>query len=666
MILRFVMQWRSIMAVAVLLASAVVPGRAASWRALGPNGGDVRSLTYDPRNPDRILLGTSSGTLFVSSDNGASWTRFAQFGGDDLVLDHVVFDPAHPGTLYVAAWSVESGERGELFRSRDDGRTWETIPAMHGKSIRAFALAPGHPEIMVTGALDGVFRSDDAGQTWRKITPNGHTELKNFESVAIDPADPGVIYAGTWHLPWKTSNGGATWTNLKKGIIDDSDVFSIIIDPQQTSVVYASACSGIYRSEDAGTMFHKIQGIPFSARRTRVLKQDPNDRNVVYAGTTEGLWKTVDAGKTWKRVSAANVIVNDVLVDPRHSARVLLATDRSGVLASNDAAQSFLASNRGFAHRQVAALLLDRNDSQTIYAGLLNDKEFGGVFLSHDGGESWQQASDGLAGRDVFALRQAEDGSLLAGTNAGIFMWERSTRDWRAANVAVTEKLIVTPARKGVKSSVRKQTLVSELKARVAGLELTPAKWFAATSAGLFSSTDRGQSWHGGPVQGSVNFVSVAVRGNMVAAATARSVVVSLDHGATWYAARIPGYVTQIRGVTVDGDGHLWLASREGAFRSDDGGDDWDHVMAGLPAKDVYAMTYDAESSRLFATAGGLSFESRDGGRSWHSFGEPNYSVRALAMGWGRVLAATDFDGVIAPDEPSRPVREVGAGGSSE
>jgi ligand-binding sensor domain-containing protein len=484
--------------------------------------------------------------------------------------------------------------------------------------------------------------------------------------VAIDPADPGVIYAGTWHLPWKTSNGGANWTNIKKGIIDDSDVFSIIIDPQQPSVVYASACSGIYKSEDAGELFHKIQGIPFSARRTRVLKQDPSDRNVVYAGTTEGLWKTVDAGKTWKRVSAPNIIVNDVLVDPRHSTRVLLATDRSGVLASDNAALSFTASNRGFAHRQVAALLLDRSDSQTVYAGLLNDKEFGGVFLSHDGGESWQQASDGLAGRDVFALRQADDGSLLAGTNAGIFLWERTTRNWRSANVAVTEKIIVTPARKGVKSSVRKQTLVSELKARVGALEITPNQWFAATSAGLFSSTDRGQSWHGGPVQGSINFVSVAVRGHMVAAATARSVVVSLDHGSTWYTARIPAYVTQIRGITLDGDAHLWLASREGAFRSEDGGDTWDHVMAGLPAKDVYAMTYDAEGSRLFATAAGLSFESRDGGRSWHSFGEPGYSVRALTMGWGRVLGATDFDGVIAPQESAHPVRESGAGGSSE
>jgi photosystem II stability/assembly factor-like uncharacterized protein len=71
-----------------------------------------------------------------------------------------------------------------------------------------------------------------------------------------------------------------------------------------------------------------------------VLKQDPTNENIVYAGTTEGLWKTTDLGKVWKRVSDPEVVVNDVLVDPRDSNRVLLATDRSGVMASTDGASN--------------------------------------------------------------------------------------------------------------------------------------------------------------------------------------------------------------------------------------------------------------------------------------------------------------------------------------
>src|SRR5207302_2050741 len=223
------------------------PVWAAQWTVLGPDGGDVRSLAYNPHNPDQIFLGTSTGSLFVSNDGGHRWDRISS-------------------------------------------------------PIQA--------------------------------------ELKNIESIAVDPKNPDVVYAGTWHLAWKTDDGGANWHRINRGMIDDSDVFSIIVDSANPSIVFASACSGIYKSSTAGDLFQKIQGIPFSARRTRVLKEDPSNPSIVYAGTTEGLWKTMDQGKTWKRVSNPEVVVNDVLVDPRNSQRVLLATDRGGVLASDDGAQT--------------------------------------------------------------------------------------------------------------------------------------------------------------------------------------------------------------------------------------------------------------------------------------------------------------------------------------
>src|ERR1051326_2944966 len=121
--------------------------------------------------------------------------------------------------------------------------------------------------------------------SWDLISPPHHAEIKNLQSVAIDPKNPDVIYVGTWHLPWKTADGGKTWESIKKGVIDDSDVFSIIVDPVNPANVYASACSGIYKSEDFAGLFHKVQGMPFSARRTRVLRMDPTNPSVVYAGT---------------------------------------------------------------------------------------------------------------------------------------------------------------------------------------------------------------------------------------------------------------------------------------------------------------------------------------------------------------------------------------------
>jgi len=489
----------TVLAFAILLAVPVFA--ATQWQPLGPDGGDVRSLAYDPKNPDRIFLGTSAGKLFLSVNGGASWTRYVHLGiGDDYVLDNIAVDPSYSHKIYVAAWSVVDNNAGDLFRSTDGGQSWKALSGMSGKSIRALELAPSNPKIIVAGALDGVHRSLDGGNTWEKITPDHNPDLRNFESVAIDPKNPDVIYAGTWHLPWKTTDGGKNWSHMKKGIIDDSDVFSIIVDPKSPSNVYASACSGIYHSVDTGEEFHKVQGMPFSARRTRVLMQDPNNSQVVYAGTTEGLWKTTDAGKTFKRMTGPNVIVNDVMIDPRNSARVLLATDRSGVLSSVDGAETFTASNRGFAHRQITALVVDHNNPDTLYTGVINDKEFGGVFISRDAGLTWGQINAGLGERDVFSLRQAENGALVAGTNRGIFTIPDPIRNpnaaWTPLNVVMTEKMAPKPVRKaGNLKMVSKPVYVrSELSARVSDVHVRPGKWYAATSIGLLQSSDHGAS----------------------------------------------------------------------------------------------------------------------------------------------------------------------------
>ena len=110
-------KWLIALAVGLLATSSLWAGQ---WVALGPDGGDVRSLSYDPRNPDHIFLGTSTGTLFASQDGGRNWARFAHLGsGDDYVLDHIAFDSENPNRMFVAAWSVENQQSGDLFRKID-------------------------------------------------------------------------------------------------------------------------------------------------------------------------------------------------------------------------------------------------------------------------------------------------------------------------------------------------------------------------------------------------------------------------------------------------------------------------------------------------------------------------------------------------------------------
>jgi len=638
------------------------------WQVLGPDGGDARSLAYDAHNPDHILLGTSTGQMFASNDAGRTWLRLARLG-DDYVLDHIAVDPQDSNRIYVSAWSVSSQQVGEIFRTRDGGRNWENLPAMHGNSIRALAMYKGNSKVLVAGALNGVFRTKDGGDSWERLSPANSSDIKNIESIAVDPKDPNTVYAGTWHLAWKTSDGGANWQHINKGMIDDSDVFSVIVDHDNPSVVFASACSGIYKSETAGNLFAKIQGIPFSARRTRVLKQDPTNENIVYAGTTEGLWKTTDLGKVWKRVSNPEVVVNDVLIDPRDSNRVLLATDRSGVMASTDGASNWTTSNKGYAHRYVSAILADNKDASTLYVGVVNDREYGGVFYSHDAGQHWLQKAAGLGGKDVFALKQAPSGMLVAGTNHGMFSLEHNASEWHPMNVVVIEHSLKTAGKgKGSRKEATKTTFTkSQLESRVNDLELGSGRWLAATTTGIYSSTDQGRTWKGGRILGQQDFVSVRAEGAMVVAATRSSVLVSNDRGATWKQGGLPTYVVSIRSAAIASDNQIMIASREGAFRSADGGATWEHVVNGLPSKDITYVSFDSTHKRMLATsdATGVIFESRDGGRSWQRGPDSGFPLRRVSVIGGRFVGATPFDGVVLQPE-NESITAAAEAGSTE
>jgi photosystem II stability/assembly factor-like uncharacterized protein len=636
----------------VLLVALAIPAFA-QWAPVGPEGGDVRALAYDPKNPDRILLGTSAGQLFQSTDRGNTWSRYADLGREDYVLDNIAFDPTDSKIVYIAAWTMDTVNDGDIFKSKDGGKSWSKLAAMRGKSVRALELAPSDPKILVAGALDGVWRSTDRGDSWQRISPSGHADIKNIESIAIDPRDGNVIYAGTWHLPWKTADGGASWKNIKNGVIDDSDVFSIIIDHANPATVFASACSGIYRSETSGDLFRKITGIPSTARRTRVLMQDPVNPSVVYAGTTEGLWKSTDNGKTYTMVTPGKYIVNDVMIDPRNPQRILVATDRSGVIASEDGMRTFKASNAGFSHRQVYSIAVDRNDPNTVYVGMINDKEWGGVFVSHNTGSSWSQLSEGLGGRDVFDITQAKSGALVAATNRGVYRLDANARQWTPINAVIRE--IPRPAPKALRVKGKLVTpkplpptiVKSQIENRVSAVETKGSKWWAATSNGLFATSNEGREWKGGAVLGQTEFVSVRSLGDVVVAATPRNLFLSSDSGATWQQTKAPYFLTRIYGAAISSDSKIWIATREGAYYSTDQGATWTHAMEGLPSKNV--LRIDADGDRLLATAYGARsiFESRDNGHSWRMTPDTGLSIRTAALLHGKVIAASSYNGVL-------------------
>jgi photosystem II stability/assembly factor-like uncharacterized protein len=679
----------------LILFTAALPRLAAQalWSAVGPAGGDARALAAIPGQPDHLYFGSTNSWLYESVDGGASWRRLAKLdSADDLVLDHIIVDRLNSTTLYVAAWKLNH-PGGGVWVSHDGGRSWSELAGLHGQSIRAFAQAPSNPKMLFAGTLDGVFRSTDAGATWAQISPPGSHEIHEVESLAIDPVNPEVIYAGTWHLPWKTTDGGLNWHNIKQGLIEDSDVFSIIIDPARPETVFASACSGIYKSENGGELFHKIQGIPSTARRTRVLMQDPAHPKVIYAGTTEGLYKTVDGGENFQRMTRPEVIVNDVLVDPQDSNHVLLATDRGGVLVSNDAGASFVPANKGFSAHKVEALLVDGGNTASgsaarLFAGVVNDKSYGGVFVSTDGGARWRQidaaAGGGLGGRDVFVLAESPDGTILAGTSDGIFALnelgrnEPDKRDepgktgksagtdskgpagepdgsWRPRNT-IQNTLARAAARMhdGKRVDVaqplaekRMRENPRELDGRVYALDLSGEVWLASTIEGLFTSRDHGASWQGGRVLGASRYLSVAAHGPLLAAARQDGVVLSADGGRVWTPLEIPLVRTPIHCVAFSADGALWLGARAGVYFTRDLGRTWSWLDR-FPMGEIDSLNYDAHQDRILVSSRSsdqiYALDPKSLDWTWVQTG---YRINLARAAGDRLLAASLYDGVV-------------------
>ena len=638
----------------------------------GPDGGDARGFAADPHDHLHLYLGTATGWIYESHNGGAQWKRLAWIGKrDDLVLDSIVLDREDPKHIVVGAWVLGSPDGG-IYVTHDGGANWASEADISGQSIRALATAPSNAKILVAGTLKGVYRSTDSGDHWQLITPEGSMELHEVESIAIDPKDPQIIYAGTWHLPWKTMDGGAHWTNIKEGVIDDSDVFSIIVDPKDPNVVYASACSGIYKSDSAGVKFQKIQGIPATARRTRVLMQDPQNLNIVFAGTTEGLFRTGDSGKTWVRTTGPELIVNDVFVDPTNTNRILLATDRGGVLTSNDGGYSFSPSNEGFSARQIRSYVGDARQPSTIYVGVVNDKALGGVFVSNNGGLTWAQKSAGLEGRDVYSLGQASDGTILAGTVHGLYRLQGELWN-RVQNVSYeVEVPQVVKKRAAVKSGVTAKGKAAAGKASrsKAVVPVTPTKKmiektrlfedsvysiaqagdvvYAATSEGILRSATAGQNWKllDGPDRQEWHFVAAAKL--VVVAATRKNAMLSTDGGEHWSAVKLPDTLTQVGAVAVDAAGGIWVGGREGVFASNDGGATW-QTLKNLYVRDVNSLFYDEPSDRIFLTANNkntivFSIHLSDKAVTYWNTGWHLKLVRPVG---DHLVGATLFDGVV-------------------
>jgi photosystem II stability/assembly factor-like uncharacterized protein len=247
----------------------------------------VTSHVIDPQNPSIIYIASSvfvngsvSG-IFKSTDGGASWAPANS--GLNTQLSNLAFpfglaiDPKTPSTLYAA---TSTG----VLKSTDSAGTWKasglTTP------VQIVVVDPVNTSTLYAAmgfnAL-GLQRSRDGGATWTSIN-NGLPSNLFIRALVADPATSGTVYlAGSAGL-YKTTNGGDTWTLMQNGLPSGPpDVLSLAIDPANPSILYAgSASGGLYRSMDRGGSWTLT---PLAVPVVTAIAIDPTNSSRLYAGT---------------------------------------------------------------------------------------------------------------------------------------------------------------------------------------------------------------------------------------------------------------------------------------------------------------------------------------------------------------------------------------------
>jgi photosystem II stability/assembly factor-like uncharacterized protein len=238
----------------------------ATWQHLGlTDAQQIPQIAVDPTNPDRVfaaVLGHPYGSneqrgVFRSLDGGKTWTRVlykdADTGASDLEID-----PQHPEIVYAALWQARlgpaednhqfQGTGGGLYKSTDGGTTWRKLTRGLPDNAVQFdvAIAPSRPSRLyleltttdpseyATGKGAGLFRSDDAGASWARITTDERPMMRigggDLMVPVVDPKDPDVVYVASL-VAMKSRDGGKTWTWLR-GAPGGDDYQNFWINPR--------------------------------------------------------------------------------------------------------------------------------------------------------------------------------------------------------------------------------------------------------------------------------------------------------------------------------------------------------------------------------------------------------------------------------------------------
>ncbi len=341
-----------------------------AFREIGPAiaSGRIADFAVDPRNKNHYYVGVCSGGVWETHNAGVTFSPI--FDGEaSYSIGCLTISPSHPDIIWVGSGesnSQRSVAYGDgIYKSVDGGASWQNMGLKRSLHIGRIIVHPTNPQIVWVAAEGplwgpggdrGVYKTIDGGATWDLVLEID--ENTGVVDMVADPRDPEVIYAAsyqrrrhTWTLInggpgsgiHKTTDGGATWTELSSGLPGtDMGRIGLAIAPKAPDTVYAiieaaKDKGGFFRTQNGGASWNKMSNyVAGSPQYYNEIIPDPINPDRVYSMDTF-LQVTEDAGKNWRRLSYASKHVDDhaLWINPIDTDHLLAGCD-GGIYESFD------------------------------------------------------------------------------------------------------------------------------------------------------------------------------------------------------------------------------------------------------------------------------------------------------------------------------------------
>ncbi|MHB1169014.1 MAG: VPS10 domain-containing protein [Longimicrobiales bacterium] len=637
------------------------------FRSIGPavTGGRIHDIEVHPSAPATVLLGTASGGLWRSVNNGTTWDPVF----DDqpvATFGDVTIAPSDPRIVYAGTGEQNNRQSTSwgngVYRSDDGGVTWRHLGLDGTHHTGRVLVDPRDPETVLVGALGnlwapgaerGVYRSTDGGRTWQQTL--FVDTLTGVVDMELHPSNPDVVYAAAYQrlrTPWgfngggagsgiyRSRDGGVTWQKLTNGLpAAPIGRIGLATTPASPDVVLAIVEhreeGGVYRSEDGGSTWTRVNSLNPRPMYYSHIFLDPTTDQRAYMLATQ-IYKSEDGGRNWEMLPyqpmydvGVHSDFHALWIDPAEPSHFLLGGD-GGLFETWDMGETFRLIDN-FAIGQFYAIGVDMRDPYHVYGGMQDNHSWVGPTATRHWigiiNDDWRQIGfgDGM-------YQQVDPTShryVYSSSNDGSY----SRVDAETGDI-----LDISPrepaGEPGYRFDWTSPSLVSQH---------DPATVYVGGNR-LFISRDRGESWtRTEDLSRQIDRDTLTIMG-----VRGSDILLSRNDGVSTF-----GQVVTIAESPLDAD-VLWVGTDDGNVQvSRDGGASWTEV--GRNVQGVQDGTYVSRVTASHATPG-AALVAFDGHR--HGDFRP-YLFRTDDFGrtWTPVMRGFPADGVINDviEDPSNP-----------